>query len=121
MENSHTDACLPEFKVITSNLHAYIRQPVCQHAASMLFHLESSLDSACLRSQVQVLGAAPLGRSSLSSQLEEPINQFTFAVFRTQQGSQHTAIANNFGMLILYKTSHSMLCWGTNRRVSVQD
>ena len=121
--NTHIDACLPEFKVMSLQAACmlYIRQPVCQHAASVLFHLESCLDSACLRSRVQVLGAAPLGRSSQSSQLEEPINQFTFSVFRTQQGSQHTAIVEILGMLTLNKTSHSMLFWGTIRRVSVQD
>jgi len=45
----------------------------------------------------------------------QSINQFTFSVFRTHQGSQQTITAKILRMLSLNETSHSMLFWATKR------
>jgi len=47
--------------------------------------------------------------------IKQSINQFTFSVLRTHQGSQQTITAKILRMLSLNETSHSMLFWATNR------
>ena len=47
------------------------------------------------------------------SPVSQSINQFTFPVFGTRQGSQQTIAGKVLRILILNETSHSMLFWAT--------
>jgi len=50
----------------------------------------------------------------------QSINQFTFSVFRTHQGSQQTITAKILRMLSLNETGHSMLFYATSRNFAVK-